>query len=72
VLMNWAEEWAKEGMTADWQKLLPPREFQVLPRRWGVERSFAWICHNRTNLLIKSATPSCTNDDRKSVACVAK
>jgi MOSC domain-containing protein YiiM len=25
-----------------------------------------------TDLLIKSATPSCTNDDRKSVACVAK
>ncbi len=21
--------------------------FQVLPRRWVVERSFAWICHNR-------------------------
>ena len=26
----------------------------------------------RPDLLIKSATPSCTNDDRKSVACVAK
>jgi hypothetical protein len=25
-----------------------------------------------TDLLIKSATPLCTNDDRKSVACVAK
>jgi transposase len=30
-----------------WQKLLPPRAFQVLPRRWVVERSFAWIGHNR-------------------------
>src|SRR5215217_8705162 len=30
-----------------WQKLLPPRAFQVLPRRWVVERSFAWISHNR-------------------------
>ncbi len=47
VLMNWAEEWAKEGKKVDWQKLLPPRGFQVLPRRWVVERSFAWICHNR-------------------------
>jgi putative transposase len=47
VLMSWAEELAKEGKTVDWQKLLPPRGFQVLPRRWVVERSFAWICHNR-------------------------
>ncbi len=47
VLMAWAAEWEKEGKKADWQKLLPPRGFQVLPRRWVVERSFAWICHNR-------------------------
>ena len=47
VLMSWAEEWAKEGKTVEWQKLLPPRGFQVLPRRWVVERSFAWISHNR-------------------------
>jgi putative transposase len=47
VLMSWAEELAKEGKRVDWQKLLPPRGFQVLPRRWVVERSFAWICHNR-------------------------
>jgi putative transposase len=47
VLMSWVEEWAKEGKTVDWQKLLPPRGFQVLPRRWVVERSFAWISHNR-------------------------
>ena len=47
VLMRWAEELAKEGKMVDWQKLLPPRAFQVLPRRWVVERSFAWIGHNR-------------------------
>jgi putative transposase len=45
-LMNWAAEWAKEGETLDWRKLVPPRGCQVLPRRWVVERSFAWICHN--------------------------
>jgi putative transposase len=47
VLEAWAEQWAKEGKKVDWQKLLPPRGFQVLPRRWVVERSLAWICHNR-------------------------
>jgi Transposase DDE domain len=47
VLEVWAAEWAKEGKKVDWQKLLPPRGFQVLPRRWVVERSLAWICHNR-------------------------
>src|SRR5215218_1423911 len=47
VLMAWASELAKEDMKVDWQKLIPPQGFQVLPRRWVVERSFAWICHNR-------------------------
>ncbi len=47
VLMAWAQQWAKEGVKVDWQKLLPPRGFQVLPRRWVVERTFAWISHNR-------------------------
>jgi hypothetical protein len=42
VLMRWAEELAKEGKMVDWQKLLPPGGFQVLPRCWVVERSFAW------------------------------
>jgi putative transposase len=47
VLKLWANEWSKEGGVANWEELLPPRGFQVLPRRWVVERSFAWICHNR-------------------------
>lgn len=46
-MKSWAAEWTKEGKKVDWQKLLPPRGFEVLPRRWVVERSFAWICHNR-------------------------
>jgi putative transposase len=47
VLMAWAEQWSKEGVKVDWETLLPPQGFQVLPRRWVVERSFAWIGHNR-------------------------
>ena len=47
VAEAWAREWAKEGEKIDWEKLMPPRGFQVLPRRWVVERTFAWICHNR-------------------------
>ena len=47
VLLRWAEECAKEGMEIDWEKLLPPKGFQVLPRRWVVERTFSWIDQNR-------------------------
>ena len=47
VLKSWAEQWRKEGVEVDWEKLLPPKGFQVLPRRWVVERTFAWLCHNR-------------------------
>ena len=47
VLMAWTREWAKEGMKVDWQKLMPPLGFVVLPRRWVVERTFSWIGQNR-------------------------
>jgi transposase len=47
VAMRWAEEWAKEGVKPDWEKLLPRRGFQVLPRRWVVERTFSWLSQNR-------------------------
>jgi putative transposase len=47
VLMAWAGQWANEGVAVDWEKLLPSQGFTVLPRRWVVERSFAWISHNR-------------------------
>jgi putative transposase len=43
----WAQQWAKEGKEVNWQRLMPPRGFQVLPRRWVVERTLAWIGHNR-------------------------
>ena len=47
VAKAWAKEWAKEGKEVDWQRLMPTKGFQVLPRRWVVERTFAWISHNR-------------------------
>jgi len=43
----WAEEWAKEGREIDWQRLIPRRGFEVLPRRWVVERTFSWLSQNR-------------------------
>jgi putative transposase len=47
VARTWAQEWAKEGQKIDWQKLMPPRGFRVLPRRWVVERTFSWLGQNR-------------------------
>jgi putative transposase len=43
----WAAEWAKEGKEVDWQRLMPPKGFKVLPRRWVVERTFSWLGQNR-------------------------
>ena len=47
VAKVWAQEWAKEGEKIDWQRLMPPRGFRVLPRRWVVERTFSWLSQNR-------------------------
>jgi transposase len=47
VPLAWAREWAKEGVTVDWQRLMPPQGFIVLPRRWVVERTSSWIDQNR-------------------------
>ena len=47
VARIWAEEWSKEGRQIDWQRLLPRRGFEVLPRRWVVERTFSWLSQNR-------------------------
>jgi transposase len=66
VLMAWAREWAKEGVRVDWQELLPPKGFVVLPRRWVVERTIAWIDQNRRMSLwirrgrVRAAKRSCT------------
>jgi putative transposase len=47
VARIWAAEWAKEGKKVDWERLMPPRGFVVLPRRWVVERTFSWLGQNR-------------------------
>jgi putative transposase len=47
VAKVWAKEWAKEGKEVNWQRFMLPGGFRVLPRRWVVERTFAWISHNR-------------------------
>jgi putative transposase len=39
--------WAPEGAVIDWAAILPPPGFHVLPRRGGVERTFAWLGQNR-------------------------
>ena len=44
---SWAGQWRQEGVEVDWEKLLPAKGLQVLPRRWVVERTFSWIDHNR-------------------------
>jgi hypothetical protein len=35
------------GIKINWEKLLPPEGFQVLPRRWVVEHKFSWPDQNR-------------------------
>jgi putative transposase len=47
VAKRWAEEWAKEGKKVDWQRLMLPRGYVALPRRWVVERTFSWLGQNR-------------------------
>ena len=47
VAKVWAEELAKEDIKVNWQRLMPPRGFRVLPRRWVVERTFSWLGQNR-------------------------
>jgi putative transposase len=41
------EKWAKEGKKVDWERLMPPREYVALPRRWVVERTFSWLGQNK-------------------------
>jgi putative transposase len=36
-----------KGEKGDWQRLIPPRGFRVLPKRWVVERTFSWLSQYR-------------------------
>jgi len=39
--------WAKADAVIDWDAILPPPGFRVLPRRWVIERTFAWLGQGR-------------------------
>ena len=39
--------WVPPGVEPDWEKILPPPGFRVLPRRWVIERTFSWFGQNR-------------------------
>ena len=47
VTRRWVREWAKEGVSIDPEELSGARRFGDLPRRWVVERTFAWLGQNR-------------------------
>jgi transposase len=70
VLMKWAAEWAKEGVAVDWRKLLPPKGYLELPRRWVVERTIAWIDHNRR--MSKDYERSCASGEALVYACMIR
>jgi transposase len=46
-MRRWVKEWATEGVAIDPEKLLEPRRFGDLLRRWVVERTFSWLGQNR-------------------------
>jgi putative transposase len=64
VLVARAEQWLKEGVKVDREKLMPPKGFRVLPRRWVVERTFSWTDQNRRMSL--GTTRGCPRVARRS------
>ena len=40
VMLARAKEWHKEGKKVNWERLMPPRGYVALPRRWVVDRIF--------------------------------
>ncbi len=53
--------WAPKDAVIDWTTILPPPGFRVLPRRWVVERTFAWLDQNRR--LSKDYERLCTTSE---------
>ncbi len=47
VLRSWAKAWFEEGRKVTSEELPKRRGFELLPRRWVAERTFAWLSHNR-------------------------
>jgi putative transposase len=39
--------WADPDAVIDWAAIMPPRGFRIVPRRWVVERTFAWVGQSR-------------------------
>lgn len=47
VAKGWAEERVEWGEEVDWQRLMPQRNVEVLPRRRVVERTFSRLSQYR-------------------------
>jgi putative transposase len=62
--------WAPEGAGIDWEKILPPPGFHVLPRRWVVERSLAWLGQSRR--LSKDYERLCTSSEAMIYATMSR
>lgn len=54
----------------DWAKYLPPPGFRVLPRRWVVERDFAWLGQSRR--LSKDYELLCTTSEAMIYVCMIR
>jgi putative transposase len=63
VLMRCAAEWQREGVAVDWRKVLPPKGYVVLPRRWVVQRTISWIDQQRRMSL--GTTRGCVRAGRR-------
>ena len=65
VLKMWAREWFAEGQNIDLDELFPCRRgSERLPRHWMVERSSAWISHDRR--MSKDYEKLCTQPVKRS------
>jgi transposase len=64
ALHRWKYYWVPKDIPPeqiDWSLYLPPPGFHVIPRRWVVERTFAWLLHSRR--LSKEYERLCTTSE---------